>query len=174
MGAAYMAQLSGRVARAESKLRGRLVILMYHRVLPDAEARAYPLPSLAMPLTAFREQAGWMAAHHTVLPLRDAHGRMGESSAVALVSVTFDDGYADSYRYAAPVLEAAGVRGAPFVTGAVESRALPWYDAVLAACDRFDGKTVLETMAAHEIERRPESAFQCVQLLEQCGPGRAL
>ncbi len=125
----------GMLRRAESRLGGTLTILTYHRVLPDEQAAVYPFDSLAVPLSAFRQQIAWLK-QRTVLPLgqamRDLAARCRE---VPLFSITFDDGYIDNYELAAPVIEAAGLNATFFITaGIVEQGQTLWFDrAVVAA-----------------------------------------
>jgi peptidoglycan/xylan/chitin deacetylase (PgdA/CDA1 family) len=107
-----------------------LTVLMYHRVLPDERCAAYPLPSLAMPLSAFRAQVRWLAARAEVLPLAAALEPARSPRPKRRFAITVDDGYEDFARCAAPVLEEAGVRATCFVTtGFVGTRELLWFDA---------------------------------------------
>ncbi len=126
-----LAAASGLLARAEAGMRGSLTILTYHRILPVAEAARYPFPSLAMPEDAFAAQVEWLAGNATVLPAGEALAALadGRTHARPLVALTFDDGYEDSHRAAAPILEARGVRGTFFATtGPIERRELLWFD----------------------------------------------
>ncbi len=102
----------------EARMRHGFTALMYHRVLPDEEAFAYPFRSLAMPASAFATQMAWLAEQFTVLTLRECLQRMQTDGVPdkPLVAVTFDDGYIDNATIAAPLLEAAGVRGTFYVT----------------------------------------------------------
>ena len=131
------AKATGVLRWFEARMRRGLTVLMYHRVLPDREALAYPLASLAMPETAFREQVRWLAEQCEVVTLDEGQRRLRADEvdgSKPLVAVTFDDGYADNARIAAPLLEEAGLRATFFVTtGFVGGRDLMWFDrAVLA------------------------------------------
>jgi peptidoglycan/xylan/chitin deacetylase (PgdA/CDA1 family) len=133
------ARWSGVLHARERALRGRLTVPMYHRVLPERDCRDYPLRSLALPEDAFREQMRWLAGNADVLPLGAALAalRTRRSGARPLCAVTFDDGYADNARAAAPILEEHGLRGTFFVTtGFVEGRTL-WFDRLADALARL-------------------------------------
>jgi peptidoglycan/xylan/chitin deacetylase (PgdA/CDA1 family) len=108
-----------------------LTILTYHRIVPEELALRYPFPSLAIPVEAFRQQVAWLASSCRVLPVGEALevARSGSRTGEPLVSVTFDDGYADSFHDAAPILEACGVRGTFFATlNPLEQGGLLWFD----------------------------------------------
>lgn len=83
-------------------------ILMYHRIVPPAEAGG-SLPSLVVPPDLFAAQmaaldaAGWRTITVSALAADLAAGR---SPARRTFVVTFDDGYDDGYRYALPILQA--------------------------------------------------------------------
>ena len=126
-----LAKLTGVLACRERMMRRGITILMYHRVLPDRWCADYPLKALAMPVSAFREQLRWLAARCRVLPVRQAIEQSSECDPRdrPRVSVTFDDGYSDSYEIAAPIMEEAGVRGTFFVTvDFIGREQLLWFD----------------------------------------------
>jgi peptidoglycan/xylan/chitin deacetylase (PgdA/CDA1 family) len=141
------ARLCGFMARRERIEAGELTVLMYHRVLPDERCANYPLASLAMPLSAFREQINWLAAHGEVLPLVQALARIRDSapSTRPLFAVTVDDGYSDAAEFAATALEAASARGTFFVTtGFVEMGELLWFDRAALLVQRLTERQLRE------------------------------
>lgn len=131
------ARALGVLARYEQRMRRGVSVLMYHRVLPDAECDGYAFPSLVMPRSSFEAQVRWLAANASVAPLREfvrelEAGR--DDSERPRVAITFDDGYADNALHAAAVLEAHGVRGTFFVaTAFVERGELLWFDRAIHA-----------------------------------------
>ncbi len=148
-------------------------ILMYHRVLPDAVCRSYPLPTLAMPIGAFREQVEFLARHCEVLPVCELAGRSEVSSPGARprVSITFDDGYRDNYETAAPILEAAGVRATFFVTtGFVETGAPLWFDLAIELLSRAPSNALSRAARSHfdasDAERLRERSVNVPEWME--------
>ncbi|NGP53713.1 polysaccharide deacetylase family protein [Thioalkalivibrio sp. XN8] len=124
----------------ERRARSGLTILMYHRVLPAEACTDYPLASLVMPVDAFAQQVAWLARRCRVRPVAEAlvelHCPAGDPR--PLVAITFDDGYADNFEHAAPILEAAGLRATFFVaTGFVETGAPFWFDRAADAWSRL-------------------------------------
>jgi peptidoglycan/xylan/chitin deacetylase (PgdA/CDA1 family) len=135
---------SGITALLHRRARGTLVIPCYHRVLPSAVREASPMPVLAVTPEAFTEHLAFFASAYECLPLAEAIDRL-ESRAPGprpLLSVTFDDGYADNHTHALPLLRAHGIRATFFViTSLVDTDRAPWYDR-LARAEQFVGESV--------------------------------
>ncbi len=92
--------------------RGRLSILLYHRVHRSADPLAPGDPDAA----AFRWQMELLAARFTPLALAEAVPRLlAGTLPPRAVCVTFDDGYADNIDVALPILRAAGVPATFFI-----------------------------------------------------------
>lgn len=127
----HAAALTGALSACERAMRDGLTILMYHRVLPDARCRGYHLPSLAMPLSVFREQVRYLVEHFRVVTVRDGIRLLAgdDGDGRALVSLTFDDGYADNYAVVMPVLAEFDMRATFYVTtGLIGTQQRFWFD----------------------------------------------
>ena len=112
-------------------MRSAVTVLMYHRVLEDADCPGYPFPSLVMPTSLFEAQLAYLSEHARVVTLANALAQLGASgsSSKPIVCLTFDDGYADNFEIVAPLLEARGFRGTFFITaGSVQAGEPLWYD----------------------------------------------
>lgn len=95
--------------------RGKLSILIYHRVLPNLD----PLRTGDPDAATFRWQMQLLASHFNVLPLREAAQRLRNGTLPARAAcVTFDDGYADNYTVALPILKETGVPATFFIATA--------------------------------------------------------
>lgn len=95
--------------------RGKLSILIYHRVLPTPD----PLRTGDPDAATFRWQMQLLASHFNVLPLREAAQRLRNGTLPARAAcVTFDDGYADNYTVALPILKETGVPATFFIATA--------------------------------------------------------
>ncbi len=126
------AQGVGLLAVAEVKQRAGLMVLCYHRILPAAQRAGYYDTNLVVTPEAFASHCRLLAARYTVCPFTEALERWhrGERPAKPLAAITFDDGYRDNARHAAPVLAQHGLPATFFIiAGLVGSRSLPWYDA---------------------------------------------
>lgn len=108
----------------------RLSIFIYHRVLPA--------PDLLFPdevdLVRFEQQIGWITRWFRVLPLSTAVSMLQDGRLPAgAAAITFDDGYADNLRYAAPVLHKYGASATLFVATGFLDGGCMWNDRVIEA-----------------------------------------
>jgi peptidoglycan/xylan/chitin deacetylase (PgdA/CDA1 family) len=90
------------------------VVLMYHRVCPDGEWRA---SDFVVTASVFRRQMAWLARHRYWTPrLSDVLCAGGRAPCLPgrPVLLTFDDGYADNFANALPVLLELGFTAAFF------------------------------------------------------------
>lgn len=146
----------GVLRACERRMIGGLTLLLYHRVLPDEQAWSYPLSTLAMPASMFEQQMHWLAESCRVVPVQEGLDQLGrgEPGDRPLVSVTFDDGYADNAEIAAPLLSAAGIRGTFFVTaGAVRDGDVLWHDRAILCWQRHGSDASLIAERALNLER---------------------
>ncbi len=173
---------SGLLALAERHLHGRLTILTYHRVLPDALAARARFAGLVMPLSAFEQQLACYARHYEVLTIGAALARLSgaEPAARPLLALSFDDGFADNARCAAPALERAGLRatffpsidfvrsGLPLWTERAHRAASAAPRAQLATWARELAPASGSTPPVPPAERAPSEAW--VEWLKRVGP----
>ncbi|MBS0197405.1 MAG: polysaccharide deacetylase family protein [Planctomycetes bacterium] len=115
---------------------GGATVLMYHRVLPEADVGRY-FQGLALTPRVFEDQVRWLVRHFTVMPVREAWSCLNRGGALPskpIVSISFDDGYRDNFDVAAATLERHGLRGTFFVTTdfVLEGRMF-WFDVAAAA-----------------------------------------
>jgi len=103
-----------RGARAQIAKEGTLV-LMLHRVIPDNALPVCRSPrGMVMRESAFRSMMDYLRQHTSLITPGDFLLRPKDEKRPR-VMVTFDDGWADNYAVAAPVLEAQGARACFFV-----------------------------------------------------------
>ena len=116
--------------RVAAGLRGPSVaILMYHSILPDPSLRVDWLGGIIHSELAFRAQMELLARDFVPISLDRAlkYVRGSDHLPKRSVVVTFDDGYADNYEVAVPVLDQVGVPATFYVTvDCVEHRRIPW------------------------------------------------
>ncbi|ENO78176.1 polysaccharide deacetylase family protein [Thauera sp. 63] len=117
--------LSGALSPAGQS--ARLSILIFHRVLPVPDPIRYLIPDVSR----FDAMLGWVRAAFNVLPLPEAIDRLAAgtlpSSAAA---ITFDDGYADNYLHALPVLKKHGMHATFFIATDFLDGGIMWNDAL--------------------------------------------
>jgi peptidoglycan/xylan/chitin deacetylase (PgdA/CDA1 family) len=111
------------------------LVLRYHAVTPDEREVAYATPEICVALQSFRLQMAFVKRAYTVLPLPDLVDLVtrGAKLPPCALAITFDDGYADNYRLAFPVLERLGLTATVYVTTSCLEDGPPlWMSAVRA------------------------------------------
>jgi peptidoglycan/xylan/chitin deacetylase (PgdA/CDA1 family) len=116
--------------------RGALSILIFHRVL----ARADPIFPDEPDAQRFDALLSWIGAAFNVMPLELAvvaleEGRLPARAAV----ITFDDGYADNYTVALPILQKHRMNATFFVATDFLDGGRMWNDTVIEAVRGYAG-----------------------------------
>lgn len=110
--------------------RAKLSILIFHRVRPAPD----PLFPGDPDVPRFREQMRWVSSWFHVLPLTEAVERFKQGTLPArAAAITFDDGYADNYTLAWPVLRDLGLTATCFVASGFLDGGRMWNDTVIEA-----------------------------------------
>jgi peptidoglycan/xylan/chitin deacetylase (PgdA/CDA1 family) len=113
-----------------------LLVLTYHRVLPEHDALLPSEPTAA----TFGDDLAMLAECCTVVPLSEALARLrARELPRAAVSITFDDGYQNNYSVALPILQRFGMAATFFVATGYIDRGLMWNDRIIEAVRRFAG-----------------------------------
>jgi len=117
---------------------GSVAILAYHRVFDVPEEDAYPfdIELISASVDAFRRQMDYVARHFRPITFATllAHLDRGEPPPPRALVVTFDDGFADNYHSAFPVLRERGIPATIFVsTGFIDRQENFWYERVANA-----------------------------------------
>lgn len=127
--------------------RGRLSVLMFHRVLAQADAL---FPS-EVDAERFGRICQWLSGWAHVLPLDEAVARLAQGSLPArALALTFDDGYADNDAIALPLLKAHGLCATFFIASGFLGQGRMWNDRVIEA-----------------VRHAPPGELDCRQLLQQ-------
>lgn len=108
--------------------RGGLSVLIFHRVLPSPD----PLFPDEPDAERFAQILDWAGGAFNVLPLDRAIADLpaGRLPPRAL-AITFDDGYADNYTVALPVLQRFGMHATFFVASSFLDGGRMWNDTVI-------------------------------------------
>lgn len=109
--------------------RARLSIFIFHRVLAEPD----PLFPGEPDAKRFDEILGWIASWFNVLPLDEAVRLRHEDRLPArAASITFDDGYADNWSIALPLLRRRGLSATFFIATGFLDGGCMWNDKVIA------------------------------------------
>jgi len=106
--------------RFKARLRGKVVILMYHRVLTPKELAAhYVQPGMYVLADVFARQMQFLRENFHILSLEDLIGRWQRGGGLdhdkRYCVVTFDDGWLDNYLHAYPILRRLGIPATIFL-----------------------------------------------------------
>ena len=142
--------LLGRASPAGPK--ARLSVLIFHRVLPDPD----PLFPEEIHARRFDELCGWLTVWFNVLPLDLAVQHMNAGTLPARAAcITFDDGYADNFQVAMPILQRHGLTATFFIATGFLDGGRMWNDTLIEtvrACDDLSAMAVdgLPRFARHQ------------------------
>ncbi len=110
--------------------RARLSVLIFHRVL----AKPDPLLPENMHVFRFNAICGWVAKWFNVLPLDVATAQLKTGTLPErAASITFDDGYADNFHVALPILRHHGLAATFFVATGFLDGGRMWNDSIVEA-----------------------------------------
>lgn len=137
MSAGSLARLRGVIDDGAAVLgRGRLSILLYHRVTPGRDT-LFPAEAWA---DNFRAKMRLLRRCCNVLPLEEASLRLQAGTLPPrAVSVTFDDGYADNHDVALPILQQEGVHATFFIATGYLDGGRMWNDSLIETVRRYAG-----------------------------------
>ena len=105
----------------------RIFILLYHKV----DCKAPPFFGAAVRPDVFEKQIRFLKQYCKIVDLADLNqpGQIDQACPTDLIVITFDDGYRNNYRYAAPILKKYDVPATIFLTtDYIGDNRLLWYD----------------------------------------------
>jgi len=109
-------------------LRSKLIILTYHRVRPNND----PFLLGNMEVDTFEKQVSLIKRLYTPLSLSEASEKLRQGKLPdGAVCITFDDGYADNYELALPILQKWDVKATFFVATGFLDGGRMWNDTVI-------------------------------------------
>lgn len=155
--------------------RGRLAILIYHRVIPEHD----PMRPSEVDAAAFEVQVAALAQTYNILPLTEAVGRLEDGTLPArAAAITFDDGYADNIDIALPILLRWNAPATFFISTGFLDGGIMWNDVVIESIRQAQGRTLDLTtlnLGTHTIDRwsdRTATAARLVSLLKYTPPSK--
>lgn len=118
---------------------GRLSIFIFHRVPPKPD----PLFPDELDAQRFDQQMCWISSWFNVLPLDQAIERLSSQSLPErAAAITFDDGYADNYTIALPILQKHGLSATFFIaTGFIDGGRM-WNDTIIESIRHCQNITI--------------------------------
>lgn len=132
-----LSSIESGLVRAAGKLfarrgaRASLLVLIYHRVLPTLDPMLPSEPDAA----TFARHMDLLVENFEVLPLREGVARLRKGSLPPrAVCITFDDGYANNFTVAMPILRERELPATVFVAPAYLDGGCMFNDTIFEAC----------------------------------------
>ena len=122
--------------------RKNIAVLMYHRII----ASDYNFWKLNVSPESFEKHIRYISENYKVLKLEEEWKDIVKPDQRYVV-ITFDDGYADNYRFALPILEKYRVPATFFVsTDLIDTNEMYWWDELekMFIIDKYFGEFVFE------------------------------
>jgi len=154
----------GLVRAARALQRGRCVILAYHGVLSGGDNRYDFLNHNFVAAEAFEAHIRFLVRHYRPIRLADLVScyRHQTPPPARSVVVTFDDGFANNYSVAFPILQKYGVPFTIFLTTGMidQDGAQLWTERVKRAVYLHHGENVLVPLLDRQVSCRLTSAMR--------------
>lgn len=154
--------------------RGRLSILIFHRVLATKDELLPDLPDAF----EFERKMLWIRRWFNVLPLSSAVDRLFDGSLPRrALCITFDDGYADNEQVAAPLLRRLGLSATFFISTGFLNGSCMWNDRIIEAvratrCESVDpGVAGLPALPLHSVQTRREAINRILEATKHLDHG---
>lgn len=139
--------LFGDPHRQRVKLRGKLVILTYHSF-----SETWPKGLFnSLPIERFERQLRFLRRNFRVVSLEEGLRRLsnGDVDEQPWLAVTIDDGFADNYTLAWPVLRRYEVPATIFLaTDFLDTGRPPWPTQIIDVLERTEAKTLMGPISA--------------------------
>jgi peptidoglycan/xylan/chitin deacetylase (PgdA/CDA1 family) len=153
--------------------RGRLSILIYHKVLP----RLDPMRPDEVDAATFDWQMRLVVGSFNVLTLEEAIQRLCDRTLPPRAAcITFDDGYADNLVIATPILKRYGLTATFFIATGFLDGGRMWNDSIIESVRAAPG-TVLDLeragLARHDIgapQARTATAYAMIRAVKHLPP----
>jgi peptidoglycan/xylan/chitin deacetylase (PgdA/CDA1 family) len=116
-----------------------LSILIYHRVLPQPD----PIFPGEVDASTFERHLLLLASYFKLMPLRDAIKALQRLTLPARAAcITFDDGYADNFDIALPILQRHNAHATFFVSTAFLDGGRMWNDTIIESVRNAPGRSL--------------------------------
>lgn len=159
-----------------TKGKGRLSILIYHRVLPEADFMRPNEPTVDI----FNWHIQLISKFFSPLGLAEALDLMEKGTLPEnAICVTFDDGYADNEQHALPILQKWKVPATVFVSTGFLNGGRMWNDTVVEALRHMDKEICLlsvgmDTYKTKTNDQKCEAAYDIITHIKHMEPDERL
>ena len=131
--------LSGKPCRNQALMRNKLTVITYHSF---SQSNANGLHT-CLPVAAFRNHLKFLRKNFLLVHLEEGVERLaiGAPQQRPMISITIDDGFADNYTYAFPLLQAYQIPATIFLaTDFLDTEVPPWPTELIHLLDQTTSK----------------------------------
>lgn len=119
----------------------RLIVLIYHRVLDKPD----PMRPGEIDVATFTWHMDLLSEYFNVLPMDEAIDRIQNNTLPhRAICITFDDGYADNYHNALPILQARHLTACFFIATGYLNGGRMWNDTIIESFRNIDENLLAE------------------------------
>lgn len=163
--------LSGAFHIGRWSYRNRLVVLTYHRVLPEMARDSAPGPRDSLYSGEFEQQIAHIAQHYHVATGEEVRAFLARESSLTPYSVyiTFDDGFENNYTEAFPILQRYSISAAFFLTSGLigRSEATLWFDKLDAILSTTGWGNVSRSLVRRDAPKEIQDELQLRRWLKR-------
>jgi peptidoglycan/xylan/chitin deacetylase (PgdA/CDA1 family) len=159
--------------------RGKVAILMYHRILADDDVACETgQPGLYVRVSTFRRHLEWLRKYYEIIPLAGllaAPDLLPGGGRKSYCIITFDDGWLDNYRHAFPLLRQFGVPATIFVpTAYIGTTARFWFEKMAILLSSHFSKSLQFLATADRDLFEPVAEMAGAAVADNCCPRQLL
>ena len=153
-----------------------LIILAYHRVMPEVENFPFDSKLISATPSQFEWQVKYIKSHYNLISFDDLVKlrESGEPLPERSIIITFDDGFDDNYLYAFPILKKHDAKASFFIsTDYIGSDKIFWFDWVAFLCNKLQKDIVLEvrpngdSVELSRTQHKTEMVQSCLSFLKR-------
>ena len=135
------------LVRKRSTNPNNLIILAYHRVMPEIDDFQFDNKLISATPSQFEWQVKYIKSNYNLISFEHLAflRRSGQPLPERSIIITFDDGFDDNYLYAYPILEKYNAKATFFIsTDYIGSEKIFWFDWVVFLCNKLQEDTVIK------------------------------
>ena len=159
--------------RLQHRLQGpRILVLAYHRVTADADLQGCAYPAMHVSCSSFEAQLCAVSKLYRIISLQELKEILLQGAPLQepVALITFDDGYADNFKNAFPVLSKLDVPATFFLSfGFVDQRQPFWFDQLAQSAVAWDHQPAARDSLRRQLPDAVTQALDApISLQERC------
>lgn len=164
------------LVRKRSTNPNNLIILAYHRVMPEIDDFQFDNKLISATPSQFEWQVKYIKSNYNLISFEHLAllRRSGQPVPERSIIITFDDGFDDNYLYAYPILKKHNAKASFFIsTDYIGSEKIFWFDWVVFLCNKLKEDIVIkvdpsgESVHLYMEQDKTEMIQSCLSFLKR-------